>query len=43
MDYNYFFSKMIINLDYSRVEIAADVVARSEATRQSGEIGSPER
>ncbi|MEA2005863.1 MAG: hypothetical protein U9O50_06335 [Acidobacteriota bacterium] len=37
----------IINLDYSRVEVAADVVARSKATWQSHhstgrQIGSPE-
>ena len=38
MDYNYFFSKMIISLGYSRVEVAVDVVARSEATRQSHKL-----
>ena len=41
MDYNYFFSKMIISLGYSRVEVAVDVVARSEATRQSHNIARP--
>jgi len=33
---------LLINLDYSRVEVAVDVVARSKATRQSHNIGSLE-
>ena len=37
------FLKSLINLDYSRVEVAADSAARSLATRQSHAFGKLSR